>query len=121
MSKLLVGGIAAICLLAGAVEADAHAFLDHAAPAVGSTLAAGPPEVSIWFTEEVEPAFSKIQVLDAAGNRVDKGNTRVDPKDGKLLHIALNALKAGTYKVVWQVVSVDTHHTNGDFSFTVGQ
>ncbi len=29
------------------------------------------------------------------------------------------ALSAGVYKVHWQAVSVDTHHTQGTFQFTV--
>jgi methionine-rich copper-binding protein CopC len=28
-------------------------------------------------------------------------------------------LSAGEYKVHWQAVSVDTHHTQGSFEFTV--
>jgi methionine-rich copper-binding protein CopC len=29
-------------------------------------------------------------------------------------------LKAGVYHVQWRVISVDTHRTQGNFSFTVG-
>jgi methionine-rich copper-binding protein CopC len=29
-------------------------------------------------------------------------------------------LPSGTYKASWHVLSVDTHTTEGDFSFTVG-
>ena len=109
----------ALAVVASAGDAEAHAFLSKASPAVGSTVATAPTDVAIWYTEAVEPAFSKIQVLDASGKQVDKGNTHVDPKDGALLHVSVTALQPGTYKVVWQVVSVDTHHTNGDFSFTL--
>ncbi|HEX4112933.1 MAG TPA: copper homeostasis periplasmic binding protein CopC [Stellaceae bacterium] len=112
-----VSMIAATLLTAG--TAGAHAFLDHARPAVGATVPA-PREVSIWFTEEVEPAFSKIAVTDAAGARVDKSDTHSDQADAKVLHVSLKSLPPGTYKVSWQVVSVDTHRTHGDFSFTVG-
>jgi methionine-rich copper-binding protein CopC len=31
----------------------------------------------------------------------------------------LPSLGAGTYKVVWLVVSVDTHVTNGNFTFRI--
>jgi copper resistance protein C len=31
----------------------------------------------------------------------------------------LKPLPAGDYKVHWQAVSVDTHHTQGTFEFTV--
>jgi copper resistance protein C len=96
----------------------AHAFLDHAEPAVGATVAK-PTQISIWFTEDLEPAFSAIEVTDADGGRVDTGDTHIDSANPKLLHVSLKSLAAGTYKVSWHVVSVDTHRTQGDFSFTV--
>jgi copper resistance protein C len=110
--------IFALIVSAIASPAWAHAFLDHSSPAVGATVAA-PKQISIWFTEEVEPAFSRIEVTDSAGNRVDQGGTRIDASNHELLHVAVKPLPAGTYKVTWHVVSVDTHHTQGDFTFTV--
>lgn len=108
-------------LLATAVAAApawAHAFLKRSEPAVGATVPP-PTQVSIWYTEEVEPAFSRIDVTDAAGRRVDEGGTRLDPANHELLHVAVKKLPPGRYKVTWHVVSVDTHHTQGDFTFTV--
>jgi methionine-rich copper-binding protein CopC len=99
--------------------AQAHAFLDHAEPRVGSKISAAPAVVKIWFTQELEPAFSSIKVFDASGSEVDKKDTHQDDADKKLLIVSLNSLPAGEYKVVWQVVSVDTHRTNGDFKFHV--
>jgi copper resistance protein C len=110
--------VVAIAVLLAAGLASAHAFLDRASPAVGATVAA-PKEISIWFTEQVEPAFSAIEVTDAAGNRVDRGGTHPDPANRMLLHVALKPLTPGAYKVKWHVVSVDTHRTQGDFGFTV--
>lgn len=107
-------------LIMGAPTARAHAFLDHASPAVGSTIEHAPPAISLWFTQELEPAFSTVSVTDQAGNRVDGGDARVDSKDATLLSISLKPLPPGRYKVVWQVVSVDTHTTDGSFSFSVG-
>jgi copper resistance protein C len=107
--------------LAAAVPraAIAHAHLDHAQPAVGSTVAPAPTEVRIWFTQKLEPAFSKIEVRDASGAAVDNGNAAVDAADASLLHVSLKPLKPGTYKVNWHAVSVDTHSTEGDFAFSV--
>lgn len=106
-------------LLSCAAGACAHAFLDRAAPAVGSAVRGSPAEVRLWFTQELEPAFSTIRVLDRNGNQVDKRDTRVDVSDRTLLHVSLVSLTAGTYKVVWRVVSIDTHVTEGDFTFEV--
>ena len=86
---------------------------------MGSTVHTSPNEVRIRFTENIEPAFSRIQVFNASGKEVDKRDVHVDRSDHALLHVSLPPLEAGMYKVVWRVVSVDTHVTNGDFTFRV--
>ncbi|HMH95610.1 MAG TPA: copper resistance CopC family protein [Bradyrhizobium sp.] len=98
-------------------EASAHAFLDHAEPRVGNKVDAAPREVTLWFTQKLEPAFSTITVTNAAGQRVDTGKTRVS---GNQMAISLRAGGAGTYHVTWRVLSVDTHTTDGNFTFQVG-
>jgi methionine-rich copper-binding protein CopC len=100
-------------------RAQAHAFLDHADPRVGSTVRAAPAEVRLWFTQEIEPAFSSVQVSNAAGERVDKSDAHVDRADRTLLQVSIPTLPPGDYKVTWRVVSVDTHVTQGDFTFQV--
>src|SRR5260370_25831226 len=97
----------------------AHAFLERSDPAVGAKVHSAPAVVRIWFTEAIEPVFSGIQVFDAAGKQVDKKNTHLNPSNRSLLQISLPPLGPGTYKVVWRVVSVDTHATKGDFTFQV--
>ena len=98
---------------------EAHAFLKNAEPGVGSTVHTSPNEVRIRFTEKIDPAFSRIQVLNASGKEVDRRDIHLDRSDHSLLHVSLPSLEAGTYKVVWRVVSFDTHVTNGDFTFRV--
>jgi methionine-rich copper-binding protein CopC len=96
--------------------ADAHAFLDHADPKVGSTIHEAPSQVTVWMTEGLEPAFSKLQVFDAQGAEVDKKDTKVN---GSTMTVSLPKLAAGKYRVSWQVVAVDTHRTSGTFEFTI--
>jgi len=103
----------------GSSSALAHAFLDHSLPAVGSILHESPHEIRLWFTERLEPAFSKVRVLDKAGNRVDAGDSHVDSADPTIVATTVSSLAPGTYRVVWRVVSVDTHVTEGDFTFEV--
>jgi len=105
----------------GATGAYAHASLDRTDPRVGSTVASAPRAVSLRFTEKLEPAFSTIEVRNAAGVRVDQGRARVDSTNRNLLQIGLKPLPPGTYRVRWRVLSVDTHTTEGSFSFQVGQ
>jgi copper resistance protein C len=97
----------------------AHAFLDHAEPKVGAQIDQPPAEVKIWFTQPLEPAFSGITVLDSSGSQIDKKDCHQDAKDKTLLMVSLPPLQPGIYKVVWHVVSVDTHRTSGDFKFTL--
>ena len=99
--------------------AGAHAFLDHATPAVGSVVHGAPAQVRLWFTQELEPAFSSVRVFDRSGKQVDKGDLQLDRADATLLQVSLPQLAPGTYRVAWRVLSVDTHVTEGDFSFDV--
>ncbi|PYL06208.1 MAG: copper resistance protein CopC [Verrucomicrobia bacterium] len=117
-SRLLV---LLLIVLAGVARIEAHAFLKDAKPAVGSTVQTSPNEVQIRFTETIEPAVSSIRVFDASGKEVDKRDVHLDRWDHALLHVSLPRLQAGTYKVMWRVVSVDTHMTNGNFTFRVGR
>jgi len=99
--------------------AGAHAFLDHATPAVGSSVHGAPAQVKLWFTQQLEPAFSSVRVLDRSGKQVDKGDPQVDRANAMLLQVSLPQLAPGTYRVAWRVLSVDTHVTEGDFTFDV--
>jgi methionine-rich copper-binding protein CopC len=99
----------------------AHAFLDHSDPAVGSTVSASPSALNLWFTQELEPAFSWVTVTDGSGAAVNDGSAAIDPNDQTKLTIKLKALPPGTYTVKWHVLSVDTHTTEGDFTFQVGK
>lgn len=110
---------AAACMLAIAPVVWAHAFLDRATPAVGSTVRDPPARVTLRFSERLEPAFSKMQVLDARGRRVDNDDTSVSGDDASVLSISVRTLAPGVYTVKWRVLSVDTHVTEGDFAFTV--
>jgi methionine-rich copper-binding protein CopC len=110
----------AVLLMVSSGPALAHAFLDHADPAVGSTVAAAPKAITLTFTQGVEPSFSTIVVTDASGARVDQNDPHVVPGDATMLVVDLKPLPAGTYTVTWHVTSVDTHKTEGNFPFTVG-
>jgi copper resistance protein C len=106
-----------LALLAAPAAANAHAMLDHASPAVGSMVASAPKELVLSFTEKLEPKFSSIEVRNADGAAVNSGPARAS---GTEMRVGLKPLPAGTYKVIWRVLSVDTHRTNGSFSFRVG-
>jgi copper resistance protein C len=109
-----LGGAAALALFGSA--AGAHAFLDEADPRVGSTVRAAPREVTLHFTQDLEPAFSSVTITDASGQRVDAGKPSVS---GNVMRVPLRQIGAGNYRVRWRVLSTDTHTTEGTFSFGV--
>ena len=113
-----VFAIIPILLVLASSAANAHAFLDHADPRVGNKVASPLHEVTLWFTQKLEPAFSGVTVTNAAGQRVDTGKARVD---GNQMSVSLRSGGSGTYHVNWHVLSTDTHRTNGNFTFQVGQ
>jgi copper resistance protein C len=117
MKRVLLVTSLAACLAWS--TARAHAFLDHAAPVVGSTVRAPPAQVRLWFTQQLEPAFSSVRVVDRSNKRVDRGDAKVDTHDARILQVSVPALAPGRYRVVWRVLSVDTHVSEGDFTFDV--
>ena len=118
-THLRAAAFAFAALLAVTVPAGAHAFLDHSDPAVGSTLPAPPTVMHLWFTQQLEPAFSSVTVTDRSGATFNDGPAAIDPGNKQELDVKLKPLSAGTYKVKWHALSVDTHTTEGDYTFNV--
>jgi methionine-rich copper-binding protein CopC len=102
--------------LACPVLASAHAMLEHASPAAGVALPAPPTEVSLDFSEGLEPSFSDVSVVDAGGRDVTASHSSAN---GTNMRVHLKKLEPGTYKVTWHALSVDTHRTEGAYSFSV--
>jgi methionine-rich copper-binding protein CopC len=96
----------------------AHAYPAVTIPSNGATLKEAPRELRIQFTEAVELAFSQIIVKASNGEIASQGKLRQLASD--MLAIDLKPLSAGIYTVEWQVLSVDTHVTDGVLRFTVG-
>jgi copper resistance protein C len=115
-----IRGLVIVAALSGGAAAYAHAHLARANPAAGATVASAPSEVTLGFTQKLEPKFSTVVVRDATGKQVDKGDPHVDEVDSSLLKVSLPTLAVGRYKVEWRVTSVDTHASKGDYVFRVG-
>jgi copper resistance protein C len=108
-----------VTLLFSVTGAWANAFLDHAEPAVGSTVDIPPKEIKIWFSAEVQPGLSQIQVFDRHSKPVTRDQATVDPTDPSLLTVTLPALRPGKYRVTWRAMSIDTRMTVGTFFFAI--
>jgi methionine-rich copper-binding protein CopC len=109
-----------LLLLLGFVSlAQAHAFLDSAEPKVGSTVAVSPTVVKIWFTKQIVREGSTIGVFNAQGTEVDRKDNVIAPDNRFLLSVTVPKLPTGPYKVIWNAICRDTHHTTGNYIFTV--
>jgi len=117
--KALARAAALLAALACPAAALAHAFLDRAVPAVGGKVHGKPAEVRLRYSQPLEPAFSTVRVFDAAGKQIDNKDKGLDPKDASVLRVSLPPLAPGVYRVVWRVLSTDTHVTEGDYTFEV--
>jgi copper resistance protein C len=119
--SFIVAIASAALLLSGAATAFAHAQLRGAMPSVGGAVPATPGEVTLNFSEKLEPAFSTIVVRDSVGKRVDKGDVQIDKADRTIMRVSLESLAQGTYIVEWRALTADTHRTEGAFVFRVGE
>jgi hypothetical protein len=117
--SIAVFALLAASLLAPAVEA--HPTLKSADPAAESVTVGEPSAIKLTFSEGVISKFSSVELKDQGGKKIPTGKLATNPKDQKELVVALQVpLKAGTYTVIWNVVSVDTHRVHGTYSFKVG-
>ena len=61
----------------GGAGAHAHAMLSNSSPPVGGSVGSAPRQVSLSFTQSLEPSFSSMQVTDSKGARVDLGKPQI--------------------------------------------
>jgi methionine-rich copper-binding protein CopC len=109
----------ALLLLIAPMMAGAHALLESAQPRVGSS-GPSPAEIRLNFSQEVEARFSSVTLTDQAGKTVNLPKPALDPNDAKVVILPLaTPLAPGIYHLEWHALSVDTHHSQGDFRFTV--
>lgn len=115
---LVLGASLVAAVIVGVVVASAHSFPETESPAAGETVNGAPSQVSIKYDAPIEKLFAGLQVLDPAGKDEAAGPVQVSD-DSWTLSVKLNKLVPGDYTVKWHVVCIDTHHTEGSYTFTV--
>jgi methionine-rich copper-binding protein CopC len=105
--------LALAALTAG--PAYAHAMLEQANPAAGAVLSAAPKEIVLRFSEPLEGTFSTLTIKASDGTVMPGAAHTSD----RTMRATMKALAPGRYQVLWRVVSVDTHHSEGSYTFTV--
>ncbi|MCC6176982.1 MAG: copper resistance protein CopC [Chloroflexi bacterium] len=113
--------VALILLGLPARSVSAHALYDHSQPPSGAKIET-PGQIQVWFTEDIEPNFSGLEVLDANRNRVDRGDSYPAPGEKNSLIVSVPDVPDGVYTISWRVLSsIDGHATKGVFPLMVGE
>lgn len=100
---------------------SAHAYIKKSTPYENEVIGKAPDKVTILFDEPIQKVFNSIQVFDSLGNRVDKKNGRINPKQPAILEAGLEKnLPDGTYRIEWKVISDDGHPVQGVIPFQIG-
>jgi copper transport protein len=77
--------------------------------------------VALQFSEQLEPGFSKIDVLNTSGESVLAELSQIDPSNSAAMLVRVDPLADGTYVVAWRTLStVDGHLIRGSYAFSVG-
>lgn len=82
----------------------------------GQIFQQAPTQVKLSFSEPVKPIRHGLIVTGPDGKAVEQDAIAVNGAD---LSIAVDAHQPGTYQVVWQVISQDSHPVRGTYNFSV--
>ena len=121
MTRMKIGiyAIAALAIvIANAIVVSAHSFPETEIPSAGQTVSTAPAEVTINFDAPIEKLFAKLEVTGADGTNQAVGAPQISD-DARRMSVKVSSLKPGDYTVKWAVVCIDTHHTEGSYTFTV--
>jgi copper resistance protein C len=106
-----------LALLGSVPPVLAHAELLRAMPQPGSVVSTSPPEVRLQFSEGIEGRFSGVKVVASTGKPIPTGRAQIQ---GTAMVVPITApLPPGVYRVNWHILSVDSHKTQGSFTFEV--
>jgi methionine-rich copper-binding protein CopC len=117
--KICISAVAVLAIaMSNAIAAWAHSFPESQTPSAGQTVSSAPAEVTINFDAPIEKLFAKLEVTGADGKNEAAGAPQISD-DGRHMSVKVGALKPGDYTVKWAVVGIDTHHTEGSYTFSI--
>ena len=108
---------AIVALLLAGYLAEGHAILKDTSPAAGSTVNGPDVPIMLKFNVRVDATRSKLQLIRPDNQMVDLSVEKQNSPD--TLNTKATGLKAGEYKIAWQVLAPDGHITRGLVPFTV--
>ncbi len=116
--KMCISAVGLAIAMSIACVASAHSFPESETPSAGQKVATTPSEVTINFDAPIEKLFAKLEVAGADGKNEAAGAPQISD-DGRHLSVKVASLKPGDYTVKWAVVGIDTHHTEGSYTFSI--
>ena len=114
-----VAGMFGLMLALWPLLGSAHTHLESSEPAKNAVLTSPPSSVRLVFSSRIEAEYSKIEVTDAEGKRVNEEKASGSENHRELISALDKDLKPGTYQVKWNVISGDGHRVKGEYTFTV--
>lgn len=108
-----------LMLLLFPMISHAHVHMNKSQPDKGEVLTAAPAVVQLWFSGGVSAEWSKVEVTDAKGERVDSGAVSNISGDANSLQINLKPIGSGNYVIKWNAVAGDGHRIKGSSPFSV--
>jgi copper resistance protein C len=108
------------CLLAlGPRSAGAHAIVIASKPPVDAVVAGPEVAIELRFNSRIDQARSRLLLVRPDGAAATL--PLAPPTSPDLMTTQATGLGPGSYRLRWQVLSVDGHITRGDIPFKVGE
>ncbi len=95
----------------------AHAVVKESDPAPNAVVHQSHPRFTLHFNSRIDLTLSTLTLLESDGAKVKLPIDKASTVDTLVSHG--DGLAPGSYRIRWQVLSVDGHITRGDIPFTV--
>lgn len=111
-----------VCVLAFALAAlsigvQAHMKLEKSDPVSGATLTVAPKSISLYFTEKIDMAVSKVALKGPSGD-VKLGAAHAMGEKHLMANVE-GTLANGAYTISWQSAGSDGHVQKGEIPFSL--
>ena len=99
----------------------AHGVLRKSEPANGAMLRVAPRVIRLTFSEPPQLAFTRVELIGPDSQAVALSALRVASRDstGVVVADVLGPLRAGRYRITWQITSADGHPVRGTVAFRI--
>jgi putative copper export protein/methionine-rich copper-binding protein CopC len=99
----------------------AHGELRKSEPANGALLRVAPRVIRLTFSEPPQLAFTRVELIGPDSQSVALSPLRVAAADSTAVVVAdvLGPLRAGRYRITWQITSADGHPVRGSVGFRI--